>query len=113
MTQNTSNPINTVPKRADVTLHLRMSDVADHDLPTVPLRIVSIGSGVELLPYGLGLQAMAHGFGGPIYLEREAGRYKLYVWADINQEEPTHVIDLSGAAESQRRDTEPPNADAS
>jgi hypothetical protein len=29
---------------------------------------------------------------------------KLYVWGDINQEDPTHVIDLSGALEVNRED---------
>ena len=37
-----------------------------------------------------------------VYLEVEDGRPILRVWADINSEEPTHVIDLSGAHVSRR-----------
>ena len=40
--------------------------------------------------------------GSPVYLELYDGVLKLYVWADINQEDPTHIIDLSGAKESNR-----------
>lgn len=32
-----------------------------------------------------------------VFLELNDGRPMLYVWADINSEEPTHTIDLSGA----------------
>jgi hypothetical protein len=32
-----------------------------------------------------------------IFLELNDGRPILYVWADINSEEPTHTINLSGA----------------
>jgi hypothetical protein len=33
----------------------------------------------------------------PVLLERHQGKLRLIVWADVNSEEPTHVIDLSGA----------------
>lgn len=38
----------------------------------------------------------------PMYLEYVDGKPVLRVWADINSEEPTHVIDLSGAHISRR-----------
>ena len=37
--------------------------------------------------------------GSPIYLEYYEGGWRLHVWSDITQEDTTHVIDLSGAAE--------------
>lgn len=40
--------------------------------------------------------------GAPIWLEHHDGKFLLYVWADINQEDPTHSIDMSGALESKR-----------
>jgi hypothetical protein len=33
----------------------------------------------------------------PILLERHKGKLRLIVWADINSQEPTHIIDLEGA----------------
>ncbi|MFA5766472.1 MAG: hypothetical protein WC919_00925 [Candidatus Paceibacterota bacterium] len=40
-----------------------------------------------------------------VYLEIENGRPILRVWADINSEEPTHTIDLSGAHVNHRLST--------
>lgn len=35
--------------------------------------------------------------GSPVFLELHEGKLRLIVGADINQEEPTHFIDLNGA----------------
>ena len=40
-----------------------------------------------------------------IYLELNDGKPTLRIWADINSEEPTHVIDLSGANTNRRLTT--------
>lgn len=37
--------------------------------------------------------------GSPIYLEFFEGKWWLRVWSDINNEDSTHVIDMSGAFE--------------
>ena len=42
------------------------------------------------------------GEGAPIYLEFCDGKWELFVWSDINQEDPTHRIDMSGALEANR-----------
>ena len=52
---------------------------------------------------GYGDKGTAAGHGTPILLERGASGLVLHVWADINQEDPTHTIDLSGALESRRK----------
>lgn len=39
----------------------------------------------------------------PIFIENYEGKWILHVWADINQEDPTHSIDLSRAMERNRR----------
>ena len=43
----------------------------------------------------------------PVLLERHRGKVRLVVWADINDQEPTHIIDMSGALESNRHSSEP------
>ena len=40
--------------------------------------------------------------GAVAYVEFYEGKYWLRVWADINQEDPTHSIDLSAAHENNR-----------
>ncbi len=42
----------------------------------------------------------------PVLLERHRGKLRLVVWANINQQEPTHIIDLSEALESNRHSGE-------
>lgn len=57
----------------------------------------------EVLVTGMGTANMAEGHGSPIFLEKYEGKWTLHVWSDINQEDATHRIDLSGALESNRR----------
>ena len=56
--------------------------------------------GIEVYIEGYGTKNMPPGTSAPIYLEIQNGVPKLYVWADINSEDPTHIIDLSGAKEA-------------
>lgn len=46
----------------------------------------------------------------PVLLERHEGKVRLVIWADINQQDPTHLIDLSGALESTRAADDSPVA---
>jgi hypothetical protein len=50
---------------------------------------------------GLGDFSSAPGHGSPVYLD-DFESLRLCVWADINQEDPTHIIPLDGARESLR-----------
>lgn len=60
------------------------------------------GLGVMLAIKGYGDHCSADGDGHPILLERFQGRLRLVVWADINQEDHTHIIDLEDAREDKR-----------
>ena len=69
------------------------------DGPTrVAVKVVSECDGLALLfePKGYGVKGM-DGDCAPVLLEVCDGNLRLVVWADINAEEPTHVIDLEGA----------------
>lgn len=55
---------------------------------------------------GYGLMNCQPKVGGPILVERYEGKLRLLVWADINQEDPTHIIDLEPANESNRQEEE-------
>lgn len=74
--------------------------------PTVLFSTVSVqpGLGMELRFVGYGEKCAALGQGAPVYIEYYQGKLVVRVWADINSEEPTHVIDLTGALESNRKD---------
>lgn len=63
------------------------------------------GAGLSISCAGYGLQNMQAGYGDILYLEVNEGTLRLLVWADINQEEPTHIIDLSAALETNRKES--------
>ncbi len=52
---------------------------------------------------GYGDKYSRDGDGEPIAIDWQEGEpVRLLVWADINQDDPTHTIDLTGALESNR-----------
>ena len=59
--------------------------------------------GIAISLEGCSTKTSADGYDdAPIYFEYVDGKPILRIWADINSEEPTHVIDLSGAHTSRR-----------
>ena len=58
---------------------------------------------LEVFIKGVGLCGSI-GDDSAIYLEHYGGKWVLRVWADINREDPTHSIDMSGALHSARRE---------
>jgi len=56
--------------------------------------------GVEVFIEDMGTFSCKHD--SPIYLEFNDGKWILHVWSDINQEDPTHQIDMTSALESNR-----------
>jgi len=61
---------------------------------------------IEISFDGYGDHCSQDGHGCPVMIELYYGKPRLIVWGDINQEEPTHVIDLEGAAEYLRKEDE-------
>ena len=64
--------------------------------------ISSIENTMHIHIPGMGTANMDPGEGPTALVEFYNGVWTLYVWADINKENPTHEIDLSGALESNR-----------
>ena len=65
--------------------------------------VVNIGSyGITVSVDGYGEHTMQDGHGEPIFIEFYDGKLWVRTWADINQEEPTHNIDMQGALETTR-----------
>ncbi|MAG28112.1 hypothetical protein CMI47_21510 [Candidatus Pacearchaeota archaeon] len=62
------------------------------------------GIGVTIKGYGDALTEDSHG--SPIFIENRNGKLFVCIWADINQEDPTHVIDMSEALENNRKESE-------
>jgi len=51
---------------------------------------------------GFGECGAANGHGRPVIIELYDGVFRLLVWSDINSEDPTHTIELTGAKEEAR-----------
>jgi hypothetical protein len=66
------------------------------------VRVTIETQGVCIQPEGTGVYDGADC--GPILVEFQNGKPFLHVWADINEDSPTHTIDLSGALEAARRE---------
>ena len=58
--------------------------------------------GIQIRVQGYGDISSKDGYGAPVLLENRHGTPYLVVWADINREDPTHTINLAGAAEALR-----------
>lgn len=53
---------------------------------------------------GYGEKCAADGHGTPVMIEWHEGVPRVIVWADINKEDPTNIINLQGAQEKLRED---------
>lgn len=74
------------------------------DPDPIPCDIEHSGNSILIRPEGLGDCGSKAGHGFPIVVEYYKKDVRVIVWADINQEDPTHVISLAGAKESSRRE---------
>ena len=60
--------------------------------------------GIEIGFEGYGEKTMENGHGMPVFIELYAGRPRVIVFGDINQEEPTDIINLANADEKLRKE---------
>ena len=69
----------------------------------LPIRLAVSPNGVSLYARGHGDYGSSDGHGTPVFIELYRGELRVLVWADINKEDPTHVIPLGGARENRRQ----------
>lgn len=74
----------------------------DHD-GMLPIRLAVSPNGVSLYSERYGDRTSAEGHGPPVFIELYKGELRVLVWADINREDPTHVIPLGGARVNRRQ----------
>jgi len=83
--------------KKDFILNKVMSDIAK------PINCsVTMGQSICFFAEGYGDHYSQDGHGCPVMIENEDGILKLYVWDDINSEDP-RIISLVNARESQRK----------
>jgi len=84
-------------------LPFRLADQAVKD-SGLNCQIDLSGGCISIMPDHYGTMAEADGHGTPIFVEFYDGNLRVLTWADINHEDPTHIIDMEGARESLRKD---------
>ncbi len=67
---------------------------------TVQATVEADERGISLGFSGYGDFGSAAGFGRPVFIELRAGQLTVHVWADIGQEDPTHVIRMGDALQT-------------
>lgn len=67
---------------------------------------INNGRGVSLKFDGFSTIDSQDNVGSPIHIEYYAGELRVLVWADINRDDPTHIIPLNGAKNSNREPDE-------
>jgi hypothetical protein len=69
---------------------------------SIPVRVESENGQVWIRPQGYGDATSMDGHGWPIGVELANNEIRVLVWADINEEDPTHKISVEGAKEDKR-----------
>jgi len=67
---------------------------------------INDGVGVSLKFDGFSTIDCQDNVGAPIHIEFYAGELRVLVWSDINKDDPTHIIPLNGAQNSNREPDE-------
>lgn len=82
-----------------------LQDVSqEHGKENLKGRIKTDPTYLDLSFEGYGDFCSQDGSGSPIIIEYYQGELRIIVWANINQEDPTHVISLEGAKEIYRKE---------
>ena len=84
------------------TVNTLLRDGWNNDPTPVPCVIEHGDYSIFIRPDGHGDCGTLAGHGWPVVIEYYKGDVRVIVWADINQEDPTHVISLASAKESNR-----------
>jgi len=92
-----------IPGRVEVKKVQALLTDNDASSNSINVGIEQINVGLLIKPKGYGDKCSNDGDGCPVFLEVYKGELRLIVWSDINQEDPTHIINLEGAKETKRQ----------
>jgi hypothetical protein len=77
-----------------------------NDKPKLPIKIFGNGGQLFIGFEGYGEQNADADNSTPVIIEVWDGKLRVIVFGDINNEDPTHTIELEGARESNRKEIE-------
>ena len=82
-----------------------LKDVSQLHSGKQPVTVTVENYNLALTVHPKGYEVFDDDDSAPILLERQEGKLRLIVWADINDQEPTQIIDLEGARVDVRKET--------
>jgi len=71
----------------------------------VDVKVECSNGSIYIMPEGYGDGSTEDGSGCPLMVEIWEGQLRIVAWADINVEDPTHIISLNGAREDLRAES--------
>lgn len=77
-----------------------MLDDVNPGMPQFKCSVNVYPTGIGISFEGFGENGAMPGYGEPVFVEVKNGVPTVYLWSDINSEDPTHVVSLGGARES-------------
>lgn len=83
-----------------------LTDQYDYEAPTLDIEVVQFNGTILIKAEGYGEKCSDAENSHPVVIELYEGKFRVIAWGDINQEDPTHIIDLSGAKEENRLDNQ-------
>ena len=92
-----------VPYRSEAYVSAVLTDqMGDTDTLKTPAKINCRGGAIFVHIDGYGDSCSPDNQGFPIAIEIAEGVARVVIWADVNQEDPTHIIPLTNAKENLR-----------
>lgn len=80
----------------------KLFDAFTHEERAVEVRIDE--QGIYIRPEGYGDMCSNDGHGTPALFEFAEGKPRFAIWGNINEEDPTQIVEFEGAKESLRED---------
>lgn len=77
-------------------------DQADYEAPTLDVEVKEFNGTLLIKAEGHGEKCSEDEDSHPVLIELYEGKWRVIAWADINQEDCTHIIDMSGARSEKR-----------
>ncbi len=87
-------------------MNVQLIDQSDYQAEPLNIEVSQFNGTVLIKAEGYGEKCSDAEESHPVVIELYEGKLRVIAWADINQEDPTHIIDLSGAKEENRLDND-------
>jgi len=90
--------------KGEKSMKVTLVDQSDYQAPTLDVEVREFNGTILIGAKGYGEMCSNDDSGHPVVIELYEGNFRVIAWADINQEDCTHIIDLSDARIENRKE---------